>query len=295
MDKMDKKDKIDMKTILKARQFRKKLREKKAQEEKKNRPEEKPEEEKPSLLPSELNPAENPIEEEKKEDPLNFFNEENNKEEKDKKNEVLNEVLKMIEGDDKKEEEKKKEKKSSDSESNSSSESVEENLEEKRLLNMKKTQDKLFANKNNRVIPVNDLFKQKRNSEEIPKDKILEKFNINKEEELPELNEDKKKIMLKQLRKTIYKMNPQIKRKDSELRQQIEDQIDDLKKEKGEKYDTIQNKVQELMLSLKQPDFYLEEDEDVTQIKDTQKKMDIKVNTDIEDFEAFMKQTHNTN
>ena len=188
MDKMDKEDK--MKHILKARQFRNKLRKKKAQEEKKNRPEEKPEEEKPSLLPSELNPAENPIEEEKKEDPLNFFNEEHNKEEKDKKNEVLNEVLKMIEGDDKKEEEKKKEKKSSDSESNSSSESVEENLEEQRLLNMKKTQDKLFANKNNRVIPVNDLFKQKRNSEEIPKDKILEKFNINREEELPELNED---------------------------------------------------------------------------------------------------------
>ena len=45
---------------------------------------------------------------------------------------------------------------------------------------------------------------------------------------------------------------------------------------------------------MKQPDFYFNDDEDVTQISDVQEKMDIKPRTDI-DFEFFMKQTPKTN
>jgi hypothetical protein len=307
-----------MNALMKARQLRKKLHEQKVQQEKEekkeNPPEEKKEEEKekpkskPPLKPSALKQTENPVsskkeepKEEKKIDPLDFFNQEHPKEkEPEEVNEELNELLNMIEGDDKKEkeEEKKKKDNSSDSDSNSSSESDEENNAEQRLINKQKAQAKLFANKNNRVSPTNNLFKQKKISEEITKEQILEKYgaDFDKVVELPELNEQKKQIMLKKLRNTINKMSSQRiqKHMDAELRQQIEEKIEDLKKVKGANYNKIESKVQELILSLKQPDFYFNDDEDVTQISDVQEKMDIKPRTDI-DFEFFMKQTPKTN
>jgi len=202
----------------------------------------------------------------------------------------------MIEGDDKKESEKKEIKKdSSNSESNSSSESEsDDNKEEQRLLNKQKAQAKLFANKNNRVSPTNNLFKPKKISQELTKEQIIEKFgaDFDKAVELPELNEQKKQIMLKKMRKTINKMSSQRiqKHMDAELRHLIEEKIEDLKKIKGNNYKDIEGKVQELILSLKQPDFYFADDEDVQQISDVQEKIDIKPRTDI-DFEFFMKQT----
>ena len=251
---------------------------------------------KPQLKPSALKKEK----EEKKIDPLDFFKEENKKEEPPEVNEELNELLEMIEGDDKKESEKKEIKKdSSDSESNSSSESEsDDNKEEQRLLNKQKAQAKLFANKNNRVSPTNNLFKPKKISQELTKEQIIEKFgaDFDKAVELPELNEQKKQIMLKKMRKTINKMSSQRiqKHMDAELRHLIEEKIEDLKKIKGNNYKDIEGKVQELILSLKQPDFYFADDEDVQQISDVQEKIDIKPRTDI-DFEFFMKQTPKIN
>ena len=308
----------------KAKLLRQKLREQKAQKDKEEgkdqesnptETKEEPKEAKPSskpplkpsaLKPSALKPSEtqkSPVkaeEKEKKIDPLDFFKTDHKDEEPEEVNEELNELLDMIEGDDKKKEEETKKKidESSDSDSNSSSSSDEENKEQQRLLNKQKAQAKLFANKNNRVSPTNNLFKPKRISEELTKEQIIEKFgaDFDKAVELPELNEQKKQIMLKKMRKTINKMSSQRiqKHMDAELRHIIEEKIEDLKKIKGANYNKIESKVQELILSLKQPDFYFADDEDVTQISDVQEKMDIKPRTDI-DFEFFMKQTPKTN
>ena len=312
-----------MSHLSKAKLLRQKLREQKVQkekeEEKEKPPEEKQEEEKPktkpplkpsALKPSALKPSalnqeeEKPViekkPEEKKIDPLEFFNMPQKKEEPPEANEELNALLNMIEGDDKKESEEKnkKDESNSDSNSNSSSDSDNDNNVQQRLLNKQQAQAKLFANRNNRVSPVNEIFKPKKISEEVTKEQIIEKFgaDFDKAVELPELNEQKKQIMLKKMRKTINKMSSQRiqKHMDAELRHIIEEKIENLKKIKGANYSKIEAKVQELILSLKQPDFYFADDEDVTQISDVQEKMDIKPRTDI-DFEFYMKQTPKTN
>ena len=309
-----------MSHLSKAKLLRQKLREQKVQKEKEEekpqeeKPEEKKPETKPPLKPSALKPSalkpsalkqeEKPViqkkPEEKKIDPLDFFNMSQKKEDPPEANEELNALLNMIEGDDKKEEEEKKKKNesNSDSNSNSSSDSDNDNNEQQRLLNKQQAQAKLFANRNNRVSPVNKIFKPKKISEEVTKEQIIEKFgaDFDKAVELPELNEQKKQIMLKKMRKTINKMSSQRiqKHMDAELRHIIEEKIENLKKIKGANYSKIEAKVQELILSLKQPDFYFADDEDVTQISDVQEKMDIKPRTDI-DFEFYMKQTPKTN
>ena len=309
-----------MSHLSKAKLLRQKLREQKVQKEKEEekpqeeKPEEKKPETKPPLKPSALKPSalkpsalkqeEKPViqkkPEEKKIDPLDFFNMSQKKEDPPEANEELNALLNMIEGDDKKEEEEKKKKNesNSDSNSNSSSDSDNDNNEQQRLLNKQQAQAKLFANRNNRVSPVNEIFKPKKISEEVTKEQIIEKFgaDFDKAVELPELNEQKKQIMLKKMRKTINKMSSQRiqKHMDAELRHIIEEKIENLKKIKGANYSKIEAKVQELILSLKQPDFYFADDEDVTQISDVQETLDIKPRTDI-DFEFYMKQTPKTN
>ena len=188
-----------------------------------------------------------------------------------------------------------------DDNSNSSSESDDDGItEEQRLMNRKLAQQKLFSNKENRVVPTNSLFKPTKNkiSEDMTKEVIMEKFgdDFDGAVELPELNEQKKQIMLKKMRKTINKLSSLRIRKnmDPEIGHIIEDKIEDLKKEKGANYYKIEGKVQELILSLKQPDFYFADDEDVHQITDNQEPYDIKPRTDI-DFAFFMKQTPKTN
>ena len=262
-----------------------------------------------ALKPSDLNKNASPqnvepikTEEKKKEeeiDPLNFFNTQHNEIKPITGDKELNELLGIIEEVDKKEVKKKEESESGGS--GSSSESEDGGMtEEQRLKNKQLAQQKLFSNKNNRVTPTNNLFKPTKNkiSEDMTKEVIMEKFgdDFDGAVELPELNEQKKQIMLKKMRKTINKLSSLRiqKHMDSELRHMIEDKIEDLKKIKGVNYSKIEGTVQELILSLKQPDFYFADDEDVHQITDVQEPYDIKPKTDI-DFAFFMKQTPKTN
>jgi hypothetical protein len=293
----------------KARLLRKKLKEQK--EATKPKEEEKKEEtnnppqgipaKKPPLLPSMMknmnkNPPQGIKPQKKKEpeiDPLNFFNEKKDVKPSEPEDNELNDLLGLIEEDNKKEEKKEDKKEKNDSES---SESEEENRKkaEQRLLNKQLAQQKLFNNKENRVTPTNAIFKQnkEKGKENITKETIMEKLgdDFDGSAELPELNEQKKQIMLKKMRKTINKLNSLRiqKNMDSELRQIIDDKVEELKKVKGINYQKIEGTVDELILSLKQPDFYFADDEDVQQITDNQPPMDIKPKTDI-DFEAFMK------
>ena len=232
----------------------------------------KPSPQKPGLKPSALNinisPQNTPPvkkEEKKKEeeiDPLNFFNMQHNEIKPITGDKELNELLGIIEEVDKKETKKKEE--SESSRSGSSSESEDGGMtEEQRLKNKQIAQQKLFSNRDNRVTPTNNLFKPTKNkiSEDMTKEVIMEKFgdDFDGAVELPELNEQKKQIMLKKMRKTINKLSSLRiqKHMDSELRHMIEDKIEDLKKIKGVNYSKIEGTVQELILSLKQPDFYL--------------------------------------
>ena len=111
--------------------------------------------------------------------------------------------------------------------------------EEQRLKNKQLAQQKLFSNRDNRVTPTNNLFKPTKNkiSEDMTKEVIMEKFgdDFDGAVELPELNEQKKQIMLKKMRKTINKLSSLRiqKHMDSELRHMIEDKIEDLKKIKA--------------------------------------------------------------
>lgn len=293
----------------KAKLLRKKLKEQKeAKEAAKPKEETKKEGEnptgaKPQISIKSLIQNDQPKKEEKKKeeviDPLNFFNQEHHEIKPLTGDKELNALLGIIEEDDKKVEEKKKADKD-DEESGSSSESDDDGItEEQRLMNKKLAQQKLFSNRENRVSPTNNLFKPKPIiSENMTKETIMEKFgdDFDGAVELPELNEQKKQIMLKKMRKTINKLSSLRiqKHMDSELRHMIEDKIEDLKKIKGVNYAKIEGTVQELILSLKQPDFYFADDEDVHQITDVQEPYDIKPKTDI-DFVFFMKQTPKTN
>ena len=301
----------------KAKLLRKKLKEQKeAKEAAKPKEEPKKDGENPADANSASNPAtgakppisiknltqnQPPKKEEKKEeliDPLNFFNQEHHEIKPLEGDKELNALLGIIEEEDKKVEEKKKEDKDEE-ESGSSSDDDDGITEEQRLLNKKLAQQKLFSNRENRVSPTNNLFKPKPIiSENLTKETIMEKFgdDFDGAVELPELNEQKKQIMLKKMRKTINKLSSLRiqKHMDSELRHIIEDKIEDLKKIKGVNYSQIEGKVQELILSLKQPDFYFADDEDVHQITDVQEPYDIKPKKDI-DFAFFMKQTPKTN
>ena len=167
-------------------------------------------------------------------------------------------------------------------------------MEQQKLQNRLKNQQKLFSNSNNRVNP-SSLFKPKKKPENLTKEIIMEKCGDDYDGavELPELNEQKKQIMLKKMRKTINKMSSLRiqKHMDSELRQMIEEKIEELKKIKGANYSKIASTVEELILSLKQPDYYFGDDEDVHQISDVQEPYNIEPRKDI-DFAFLMKQTN---
>ncbi len=93
------------------------------------------------------------------------------------------------------------------------------------------------------------------------------------------------------MRKTINKMSSLRiqKHMDSELRQMIEDKIEELKKIKGTNYSKIASKVEELILSLKQPDYYFADDDDVQKITDDQEPYNIEPPKDI-DFKKLMEE-----
>ena len=210
----------------KAKLLRKKLKEQKeAKEAAKPKEEPKKEGENPADANSTSNPAtgakppisiknltqnQPPKKEEKKEeliDPLNFFNQEHHEIKPLTGDKELNALLGIIVEEDKKVEEKINEDKHEE-ESGSSSESDDGITEEQRLINKKLAQQKLFSNRENRVSPTNNLFKPKPIiSENMTKETIMEKFgdDFDGAVELPELNEQKKQIMLKKMRKTIKK------------------------------------------------------------------------------------------
>ena len=229
-------------------------------------------------------------------DPLNFFNQEREEIKPINPNEQSINALLGIVDDTKKETEKEKEKEEEE-DSDSSDDDDTTNVEQQRLQNRLKNQQKLFSNANNRVNPSN-LFKPKKKPENLTKEIIMEKFgdDFDGAVELPELNEQKKQIMLKKMRKTINKMSSLRiqKHMDSELRQMIEEKIEELKKLKGVNYSKIASTVEELILSLKQPDYYFGDDEDVHQITDVQEPYNVEPRKDI-DFAFLMKQTDTSN
>ena len=265
---------------------------------------------KKSVSPQKVEPEKKKKEEEI--DPLNFFNVEHNEVKTTTGDKEINALLGLIEEEDKKEIEKKnnnQKKKDDEKEKNedddlfgsgSSSESDDGMNEAQRLMNLQKAQQNLFSHKDNNLMQKLEKCKPTKNkiSEDLTKEAIMEKFgdDFDGAVELPELNEQKKQIMLKKMRKTINKLSSLRiqKHMDSELRHMIEDKIEDLKKIKGVNYSKIEGTVQELILSSKQPDFYFADDEDVHQITDVQEPYDIKPKTDI-DFALFMKQTPKTN
>ena len=234
-------------------------------------------------------------------DPLNFFSVENhivtgNKE--------LNELLDIIEVVNNKEENNKEENNKNDNKTNenkkkedswSSSDSDNDSItEEQRLMNKKLAVQNLFKKKEN-CFPEKNEFTSKKNkiSENLTKEEIMEKFknDFDGDVELPELNEQKKQIMLKKMKKAINKFSSlNIKKHmNSELREIIEDKIEHLKKLKGNNYSKIEDTIQELILSLKQPNSFFSNDENIQQIIDEQEPYDIKPKTNI-DFAFFMKQ-----
>ena len=196
----------------------------------------------------------------------------------------------------------KNEKQAKDSGSSSESDSSDskEITAEQRMMNREFAQQKLFQKWDSRGLRGNNLNKPTRNkiSEPMTKELIFEKFgeDFDKAVELPELNEQKKKLMVKKMRRSIIKFSSLHiqKHMDSELRNMIEEKIDDLKKTKGSNYSKIEGNVQELILSLKQPGFYFGDDEDIQQITDVQEPLDITPKTSI-DFAFFMKQSPKIN
>ena len=226
--------------------------------------------------------------ENEKKDPLNFFNSPNN-ENKDYTDNDTNNDLKLNQTQDirdsnieeikndelAKKESKKILKKNSDSSSSSSSSSDDEEFEKKeeqRLLNKKFAQDKLF--KNNKIFPSNKLFKPKNKEPEITKDIILEKLGLDfdKATELLELNEEKKQIMLKKMKRTLTRLSHirigYADPEEDEKKYLIKKKVDEIKKLYGDKYENIKEKVENVIMNLKLPEYFFDADEDVNIIHD---------------------------
>ena len=97
--------------------------------------------------------------------------------------------------------------KQSDSEFSSSSDDDFEQREEQRLMNIKIAQDNLF--KKIKIIPKKSFISSKKKKSELTSDDILQKLflDLDKTNELLELNEKKKQIMLKKMRKTLHRLS----------------------------------------------------------------------------------------
>lgn len=228
---------------------------------------------------------------EEDEDPLNFFNKEHIHVKAINPNDKAMDELLGIKVKDK--EEIKKQFEEPNSEEEEKDEEERNRKEEIRLQNKQQAQLKLFSN-NNFNNENKTEQKKKPEAEKLTKETVMEKFgdDFDAAVELPELNEQKKRILVEKMRKTINKMSSLRiqKHMDSELRQMIEAKIEELKKIKGANYNKIANTVEELILSLKQPDYYFADDEDVHQISDVQEPYNIEPRKDI-DFAFLMKQT----
>ena len=191
--------------------------------------------------------------------------------------------------------------KKSNSDSSSSSDNDDDSFQEgeqQRLMNKKFAQEKLF--KKNNQIPKDNIFNTKNKEQELSTENILQKLflDFDKTSELLELNEKKKQIMLKKMRRTLHRLsnlrirsvNPQEEGK----RNLINKKIEELKKLTGINYEKIKKNVENIVLELKMPDFYFTDDDDVNIIYEKKKISDNGIN-DIKpimdiDFSSFMRQ-----
>lgn len=183
--------------------------------------------------------------------------------------------------------------KQSDSEFSSSSDDDFEQREEQRLMNIKIAQDNLF--KKIKIIP--SFISSKKKKSELTSDDILQKLflDLDKTNELLELNEKKKRFMLNKMRRTLHRLSNlrfrNVNPEEEEKRHLIKKKIEELKSLSGDNYYKIKENVEKITSELKMPDFYFADDEDVEIISDKQEtdNTNVKFISD-DDFSGFMLQ-----
>lgn len=185
--------------------------------------------------------------------------------------------------------------KQSDSEFSSSSDDDFEQREEQRLMNIKIAQDNLF--KKIKIIPKKSFISSKKKKSEITSDDILQKLflDLDKTNELLELNEKKKRFMLNKMRRTLHRLSNlrfrNVNPEEEEKRHLIKKKIEELKSLSGDNYYKIKENVEKITSELKMPDFYFADDEDVEIISDKQEMDNINVKfISDDDFSGFMLQ-----
>ena len=183
----------------------------------------------------------------------------------------------------------------SDSDSSSSNEEEFEKSQLQRLINIKNAQQNLF--KKNKTTPKKTISPSNKNQIELTKEDILQKLflDFDNTSELLELNEKKKQIMLKKMRKTLRRLSNlrlrNVNPEEEEKRNLINKKIEELKQITGDNYKKIKQNVDKIILDLRMPDYFLCDDEDVEIIseKTINIKSNIKPILDI-DFSSFIRQ-----
>ena len=183
----------------------------------------------------------------------------------------------------------------SDSDSSSSNEEEFEKSQLQRLINIKNAQQNLF--KKNKTTPKKTISPSNKNQIELTKEDILQKLflDFDNTSELLELNERKKQIMLKKMRKTLRRLSNlrlrNVNPEEEEKRNLINKKIEELKKITGDNYKKIEQNVEKIIIDLRMPDYFLCDDEDVEIIseKTINIKSNIKPILDI-DFSSFIRQ-----
>ena len=185
--------------------------------------------------------------------------------------------------------------KQSDSEFSSSSDDDFEQREEQRLMNIKIAQDNLF--KKIKIIPKKSFISSKKKKSELTSDDILQKLflDLDKTNELLELNEKKKRFMLNKMRRTLHRLSNlrfrNVNPEEEEKRHLIKKKIEELKSLLGDNYYKIKENVEKITSELKMSDFYFADDEDVEIISDKQEMDNINVKfISDDDFSGFMLQ-----
>ena len=182
-----------------------------------------------------------------------------------------------------------------DSDSSSSNEEEFEKDQMQRLINIKNAQQNLF--KKNKTAPKETISPSNKNQIELTKEDILQKLflDFDNTSELLELNEKKKQIMLKKMRKTLRRLSNlrlrNVNPEEDEKRNLINKKIEELKKITGDNYKNIKQNVDKIILDLRMPDYYFCDDEDVEIISERtiNIKSNIKPIFDI-DFSSFIRQ-----
>ena len=171
----------------------------------------------------------------------------------------------------------------SDWDSSSSSDDDFEKNEMQRLINIKNAQQNLF--KKNKTTPKETNPSTNKKQRELTQEDILQKLflDFDKTSELLELNEKKKQIMLKKMRKTLHRLSNlrlrNINPEEEAKRNLINKKIEELKKKAGDNYNVIKPNVDKIIENLRMPDYYFGDDEDVEIISEK----------DIIDFSSFMR------